>query len=132
MLAEIPADDPRVALDEAEYRRHVVQQALQAMQGEFPVLTWKAFREHVMAERDATVEALMTPEGRADPYPLYEAAHELGPVFHAAPDMVLVCGRAPHNSAQRTPFADPGLPKNLAELVGIKQLEKVLEPAPIP
>ena len=37
--------------------------------------------------------------------------------------MVLVCGRAPHDSAQRTTFADPRLPKDLALLVGIERVD---------
>jgi RNA polymerase sigma-70 factor (ECF subfamily) len=52
-LAEVPAADERGALEEAEYRRHLVQLALQALQAEFPATTWKAFQEYVVAGRGA-------------------------------------------------------------------------------
>lgn len=48
---------------------------------------------------------LLTPEGRADPYPLYELAHDLGPVAPAGDGLVLVCGY----EAARQALRDPGL-----------------------
>jgi len=36
--------------------------------------------------------ALSTPAGRADPYPLYAALHELGPVLEIGPHEVMVAG----------------------------------------
>jgi RNA polymerase sigma-70 factor (ECF subfamily) len=52
-LSGVPdADDPG-ELDEAEYCRHLVQQALAALRGEFPPRTWMAFELHVMAGRRA-------------------------------------------------------------------------------
>jgi RNA polymerase sigma-70 factor, ECF subfamily len=52
-LAELPDADDAAELEEADYRRHLVQQALQTLQHEFPVSTWKAFQEYVMAGRRA-------------------------------------------------------------------------------
>jgi RNA polymerase sigma-70 factor (ECF subfamily) len=52
-LDEIPAADDLAAFEEAEYRRHVVQQALGTLGGEFPRTTWRAFREYVLAGRPA-------------------------------------------------------------------------------
>ncbi|MFE3203577.1 cytochrome P450 [Embleya sp. NPDC059237] len=42
----------------------------------------------------AIVELLDTPETRADPYPLYEQAHRLGPVARVSDMLVLVTGYA--------------------------------------
>lgn len=50
-LDEIPNADEPAALEEAEYRRRLVQQALRALQSEFPATTWKAFELYVMASR---------------------------------------------------------------------------------
>ena len=52
-LDEIPAADDLAAFEEAEYRRHVVQQALRTLGGEFPRTTWRAFQEYVLAGRPA-------------------------------------------------------------------------------
>jgi RNA polymerase sigma-70 factor (ECF subfamily) len=52
-LAEVPAADDPGDLEEAEYRRHLVRQGLEALRDEFPATTWKAFREYVMAGRPA-------------------------------------------------------------------------------
>ncbi|MET8628637.1 cytochrome P450 [Kitasatospora sp. NPDC004669] len=51
----------------------------------------------------AIVEQLMTTEVRADPYPLYARAHELGPVVPAGDGMYLVSGYAAVNKVLRTP-----------------------------
>lgn len=59
----------------------------------------------------AIVEALMTPRGRADPYPLYVAAHELGPIAAIADGRFLVSGHAAVIRVLRDPgfgMADPG------------------------
>lgn len=49
------------------------------------------------------LEALPTPVGRADPYPLYEAARELGPAAEAWPGVVLITGYAEANEVLRSP-----------------------------
>jgi cytochrome P450 len=46
---------------------------------------------------------LGTPEGRADPYPLYAALHELGEVIELGPDNVMVVGYDAINSVLRDP-----------------------------
>jgi RNA polymerase sigma-70 factor (ECF subfamily) len=51
--AEVAAPDELGALEEVEYRRHLVQRGLRVLQGEFSATTWTAFHEHVMAGRDA-------------------------------------------------------------------------------
>jgi cytochrome P450 len=53
-----------------------------------------------------TIEILTqvgTPEGRADPYPLYAALHEIGEVIPAAPAEVLAVGYDAINSVLRDP-----------------------------
>lgn len=52
-LDEIPAADDLAEFEETEYRRHVVQQALESLGGEFPRTTWRAFQEYVLAGRPA-------------------------------------------------------------------------------
>jgi cytochrome P450 len=47
--------------------------------------------------------ALGTPEGRADPYPLYAALHELGEVIELGPGDVVVVGYDAINSVLRDP-----------------------------
>jgi cytochrome P450 len=47
--------------------------------------------------------ALGTPEGRADPYPLYAALHELGEVIEIGPGDVMVVGYDAINSVLRDP-----------------------------
>jgi cytochrome P450 len=42
-------------------------------------------------------------EGRADPYPLYAALHELGPVIEVGPDDIIVVGYDAINSVLRDP-----------------------------
>ena len=58
----------------------------------------------------AIVEALLTPPGRADPYPLYARAHELGPVAAIGEGRFLISGYAAVNRMLRGPgfgMADP-------------------------
>jgi cytochrome P450 len=69
-------------------------------------LTWQARpaqsdRPHRSAA--AIVEQLMTPAGRADPFPLYAAAHELGRVSATADGLFLICGYAAVNQVLREP-----------------------------
>ncbi len=52
-LADVPGPDDMAALEEAAYRRHLVQQALKALQGEFPATAWRAFQAYVMSGRPA-------------------------------------------------------------------------------
>jgi cytochrome P450 len=46
---------------------------------------------------------LATPEGRADPYPLYAALHEIGEVVQAGPDNLIVIGYEANNCVLRDP-----------------------------
>ncbi len=46
-----PAVDDIAANEEAEYRQHLVAQALAALKNEFPATTWTAFREVAVAGR---------------------------------------------------------------------------------
>lgn len=55
----------------------------------------------------AIVGALMTSEGRADPFPLYAKAHELGPVSVITGGPHLVCGYAAVNQVLRDPGFGP-------------------------
>lgn len=56
-------------------------------------------------DRDAAAifGQLMAPAGRADPFPLYAAANELGPVTALADGLFLVCGYAAVNQILREP-----------------------------
>lgn len=57
----------------------------------------------------AILESLMTPDGRADPFPLYATAHELGPVLAITDGLFLACGYAAVNQVLREPrFGPPG------------------------
>jgi cytochrome P450 len=49
------------------------------------------------------VQILMSPAGRADPYPYYEAARELGPVAHIDGPFYLCTGYEEANAALRSP-----------------------------
>ena len=49
----IPETDPRLQLDEAEYRAHLVRRALTLMQEHFEPNTWKACWEFVVNDRPA-------------------------------------------------------------------------------
>jgi cytochrome P450 len=56
----------------------------------------------------AITATLLTPEGRADPYPLYARAHELGAVLDAGDGWYLVAGYAAASQVLRSPmFAPP-------------------------
>lgn len=46
---------------------------------------------------------LMTAEGRANPYPLYERAHELGPAIDCGDGLMLAVGHHAANQVLRTP-----------------------------
>ena len=54
---------------------------------------------------DATqiLTSLGTPEGRADPYPLYATLHEMGEAVQIGPDHVMVVGYDANNSVLRDP-----------------------------
>jgi RNA polymerase sigma-70 factor (ECF subfamily) len=57
-----PLPEPQVAADdellaEAEYRQHLVQRALQLVQGDFQPTTWQAFQECVLAGKPAAAVA---------------------------------------------------------------------------
>ena len=59
----------------------------------------------------AIVEAMLTPQGRIDPYPLYARAHELGAAVAIADELFLISGYAAVNQVLRNPgfgMADPG------------------------
>jgi RNA polymerase sigma-70 factor (ECF subfamily) len=47
-LAELESPDEQGALEETEYRRHLVQQGLVALRDEFPATTWKAFERYAL------------------------------------------------------------------------------------
>lgn len=51
----------------------------------------------------AIMEQLMTAEGRADPYPLYERARELGPVVPCGEFLLMVVGYEQVNQVLRNP-----------------------------
>ncbi|MBV6696126.1 cytochrome P450 [Kitasatospora aureofaciens] len=50
----------------------------------------------------AIIEQLLTSEGRADPYPLYARAHELGTAASAGPDTLLALGHGTADKVLRT------------------------------
>ena len=52
-LVEVEGPDGAAAFEEAEYRRHLVKQALELMQAEFQPVTWKACWEYMIADRPA-------------------------------------------------------------------------------
>jgi RNA polymerase sigma-70 factor (ECF subfamily) len=56
-LDDVAAPDNMSAFEEAEYRRHLVGQALAALHGEFPERTWEAFQQYAVAGRDAQAVA---------------------------------------------------------------------------
>ncbi|MFG1621890.1 cytochrome P450 [Kribbella sp. NPDC049227] len=49
------------------------------------------------------IQALMSPAGRADPFPLYAAAHRIGPVLAVTDSVFVVCGYAAVNQVLRIP-----------------------------
>ena len=52
-LADVPGEDALGALEELEYRRHLVQRSLEGLRSEFPASVWTAFQQHVIAGRPA-------------------------------------------------------------------------------
>lgn len=52
-LPEVEAPDPTTAFAEAEYRQHLVQQAMRLIEAEFEPITWQAFREYMIRGRPA-------------------------------------------------------------------------------
>ena len=46
-----PAKEPDGALEEKEYRLHLVQQMLHILQDQFPPSTWQIFQEYVIQDR---------------------------------------------------------------------------------
>lgn len=50
---QIPDTDPRIEIDEAEYRTYLVKRALDLMQAQFDPTTWKACWEFVVNDRPA-------------------------------------------------------------------------------
>jgi cytochrome P450 len=67
--------------------------------------TWRPVAEPNGRDRSAgaILEKLTTPAGRADPFPLYAAAHELGPVPALTDGLFLICGYAAVNQVLREP-----------------------------
>jgi cytochrome P450 len=55
----------------------------------------------------AVIEALTTPDGRGDPYPLYATAHGLGPVSVIGDGWFLIPGYAAVNQVLRNPAFGP-------------------------
>jgi RNA polymerase sigma-70 factor (ECF subfamily) len=53
ILAEVEEPDSLADFEEAEYNRHLVQQALRSLRHDVPANTWKAFEGYVLAGRDA-------------------------------------------------------------------------------
>lgn len=51
----------------------------------------------------AIIQGLMSPAGRADPFPLYAAAHQLGPVLAVADSVFIVVGHNAVNQVLRNP-----------------------------
>ncbi|WP_426514669.1 cytochrome P450 [Dactylosporangium sp. McL0621] len=64
---------------------------------------------------------MMTPAGRSDPFPLYTAAHELGPVSELPDGSLLVCGYAAVNQVLREPGF--GLPEPVSPDAGKDALQ---------
>lgn len=52
-LAEVAVPDTAAALEEAEYRQHLVKRALELMEVEFHPTTWKACWEYMIIDRPA-------------------------------------------------------------------------------
>ncbi len=81
-------------------------------------LSWQARPEAGAREQDgeqrrsaaAIADALMAPDGRADPFPLYARAHAIGPVSAIADGWFLVCGYAAVNQVLRDPGFGPPEP----------------------
>jgi RNA polymerase sigma-70 factor (ECF subfamily) len=56
-LEEVPAPDVMSVFEEAEYRRHVIGQALEILRPEFPQRTWQAFWRYAVLGEDAAAVA---------------------------------------------------------------------------
>lgn len=56
-LAELCSPDPVPLFEEAEYRQHLVNRALQLMKRDFQPTTWRACWEHVVCGRPVTLVA---------------------------------------------------------------------------
>jgi cytochrome P450 len=69
----------------------------------------------------ALVQQMMTPGGRADPSPLYAAAHKLGPVSALPDGSLLICGYAAVNQVLREPRF--GVPEPVAPDAGNDALQ---------
>src|ERR1700722_8068145 len=52
-LDEMPGPDQMAALEEVQYRRHLVGKTLEVLRREFPATAWKAFQEYVLNGRPA-------------------------------------------------------------------------------
>lgn len=66
----------------------------------------------------ALLAGLMTPEGRANPYPYYAAVHEIGPVSLPAEGYVLVAGYDAVNDVLRSPGFGLAVPNEPAPGAG--------------
>ncbi|HET6737447.1 MAG TPA: hypothetical protein VFH76_00880, partial [Kribbella sp.] len=63
------------------------------------------------------LQDLMSPAGRADPFPVYAAAHRLGPVLPVTDDIFLIVGYAAANDVLRNPsFEIPAEPSSRPSL----------------
>lgn len=49
---DAPIEDPRSALEETQYRMHLVQQTLRILKTQIPPSTWQLFEDYVIARRD--------------------------------------------------------------------------------
>lgn len=87
----------------------------------------------------AIIQGLITEEGRADPYPLYELARELGPVAPCGEDMVMAVGHREVNQVLRSSafrVADtelrqrwePGFDDHLSKVVFSRSILEANEP----
>jgi len=58
-------------------------------------ITWQPAESAPAApRRDDLLGALLAPGGRSNPFPLYAAAHKIGPVFQASDQLFVACGQA--------------------------------------
>ncbi|HEX5293805.1 MAG TPA: cytochrome P450 [Streptosporangiaceae bacterium] len=76
--------------------------------------TAAAVPAHEHQAASAIVGALTSPAGRAEPFPLYAAAHELGPVLEISEGWFLVCSYEGVNQVLRDPgfgLPDPASPR---------------------
>jgi len=75
-------------------------------------ITWQPAESAPAApRRDDLLGALLAPGGRSNPFPLYAAAHKIGPVFQASDQLFVACGYTAVNQVLRDPrFGIPSLP----------------------